>query len=200
MPRSSKAGAAATRDLIVERVVDDASIRGLEGITIGTLAGELGMSKAGLIGPFGNKQELQLAALRRARERFQSAVWEPASAATPGLARLEAIIESWLAYLDGDVFPGGCFLTQAATEFDGRPGPVQDEIRSLNALWLGVLRGEAQTGIEAGEIDGGADPAQIAFELNSIAQGVNQAIQLDDDRAAIERGRAAMLRSLRRAG
>jgi AcrR family transcriptional regulator len=199
MPRNTRTGAAETKRTIVDRVVDDASINGLEGVTIGRLAGELGMSKAGFIGPFGNKEQLQLAALKRAGERFREAVWEPAADEPAGLERLAAIADAWLSYLDGDTFPGGCFLTQASAEFDARPGAVHDEVRRMNELWLGVLAGEAAKAIESGAIEKDADPAQIAFELNAIAQGVNQAIQLDGDRGAIERGRTAMERALRRA-
>jgi len=47
-----------------------ASVDGLEGATIGRLAGDLGMSKAGVIGHFGTKTELQLASLARAGDVF----------------------------------------------------------------------------------------------------------------------------------
>ena len=43
--------------------VDLASVEGLEGITIGRLAGELQMSKSGLIGRFGDKEAMQRAVL-----------------------------------------------------------------------------------------------------------------------------------------
>lgn len=197
MGRNSRIEAVATRELILDEVVADASLEGLDGVTIGRLASRLGMSKAGLIGPFGNKEQLQLAALERASEKFQTAVWKPAAGKTAGLDRLEAIIEAWLTYLAGETFPGGCFLTQAAAEFDGRPGPIHDRVRSFSELWLKVLEREAATAMEDGLIDADADPAQIAFELNGIAQGTNQAIQLNGDRKAIARGRVAMRRALR---
>ena len=174
--------------------VDRASIDGLEGITIGKLAGTLRMSKAGVIGQFGSKEELQLATLRAAADRYREHVWEPASSKPEGIARLRAIARSWMSYLEGDVFPGGCFLTAASTEFDGRPGPVRDEVCRTLALWHRVLEREAKLAIEAGDLEG--DPAQIAFEMNAIAMAVNQARQLRDDPAAARRGRAAMKRIL----
>jgi hypothetical protein len=44
------------------------------------------------------------------------------------------VCEAWIAYLEGDVLPGGDFFTAAASEFDGRPGPVRDAIRGLTEL------------------------------------------------------------------
>ena len=50
-----------TRAAILETAVNLATIEGLEGLTIGRLATELDMSKSGLFGHFGSKEELQLA-------------------------------------------------------------------------------------------------------------------------------------------
>ncbi len=56
-----------TRQHILERAIDVASLEGLEGLTIGRLADELEMSKSGLFAHFGSKEDLQLAAgVRRA--------------------------------------------------------------------------------------------------------------------------------------
>jgi len=196
-PRSSASAAAATRAGIVDATVAHAALEGLESVTIGRLAERLDMSKAGVIGPFGTKEQLQLAALESAIAIFRRAVWEPAADAEQGLARLEAIAEAWLSYLAHDVFPGGCFLTQAAAEFDGRTGPVRAAIEQTSRLWEKVLRREAEIAVQRGEIPQGTDPSQIAFELGAIAQGVNQARQLRGEPDAAERGRLAMRRVVR---
>lgn len=196
MPRSSRAVAERNRSAILDEAVDEASTQGLEGLTIGALADRLSMSKAGVIGPFGSKEKLQLAALDRAGERFAAAVWEPAADLPPGLPRLQAVLEAWLTYLGGSVFPGGCFITQAAAEFDGRSGPVREAVQRTGRLWDRVLERELATAVERGELPE-LDPAQVSFELGAIAQGVNQAIQLHADPKAIERGRRAMRRALR---
>jgi AcrR family transcriptional regulator len=153
------------------------------------------MSKAGVVGPFSSKERLQLEALERAATTFREEVWEPALAAPPGRGRLELVIDGWLAHLARPTFPGGCFLTQAAADFDARPGPVRDAIGAIDERWRGVLAGEVKTALRGGGL-AGIEPDQAAFELNAIAQGVNQAIQLHDDAGAVRRGRAAMRRAL----
>src|SRR4051794_4274997 len=85
MPRRSNAEAAQTRAAIVDRAVETASVEGLEGVTIGKLADDLGLSKAGVIGHFGTKVELQREALHRAQAIFTAEVWEPARDKPGGL-------------------------------------------------------------------------------------------------------------------
>ena len=195
-PRASASAAAETRSGIVEAAVNQASVEGLESVTIGRLAGRLEMSKAGVIGPFGSKENLQLATLDAAIGRFRRDVWEPVEDLEPGLTRLEAVCEAWLKHLTGKTFPGGCFLTQTAAEFDGREGPVRDKIADYSRLWEKVLAKEVRTAVADGELPGDTDPGQVAFELNALAQGTNQAIQLRGESDARKRGRRAMNRAI----
>ena len=159
---------------ILDRAVRVASTDGLEGLTIGRLAGDLGMSKAGVIGHFGSKEELQLQALAEATARWRREVWDPVADEEPGLPRLRAIAQRWSEFLGDCPFPGGCFLTAASFEFDDRPGPVRDQVRETLALWLRVLAADARRA-------GLPDPDQVAFELNAIAMGTNHAVRLQAD-------------------
>jgi AcrR family transcriptional regulator len=190
--RRSVADTALTHAAIVDRAVDLASLEGLEGLTIGRLAADVQMSKAGVLRHFGTKEELQLATLEAAFGVYAHEVWEPASGAAPGRARLLAIADAWLDYLSRDVFPGGCFVTAASCEFDDRPGRVRDALSAGYRRWLDLLADEARTAVRAGELPRDTDPRDVAFGLNAIAMGVNQARHLFGDAAAVERGRRAM--------
>src|SRR3954471_24028492 len=88
----------ATRRAILRRAADIASVDGLDGLSIGRLATELGMSKSGLFAHFGSKEELQLATIAAAREIFTREVVAPARAAERGLPRLQALIDAKLRY------------------------------------------------------------------------------------------------------
>jgi AcrR family transcriptional regulator len=195
-PRRSAAEAAGTRTAIVERALELGSLEGLEGLTIGRLADDVGMSKSGLIRHFGSKEGLQLAALGAAIDLFQREIWDPVADEQPGLVRLRAICAAWISYLERDLLPGGCFLTAAATEFDGREGAVRDATRKAWARWMRTLAAEARTAVEAGELPAGTDPEQVAFELNAIVMGLNNARQLHGDRTAAARARRAIERVL----
>ena len=195
-PRRSAAEAQGTREAIVEHAIDVASLEGLEGLTIGRLAADMHMSKAGVVGGFGSKEALQLATLEGAIAVWRREVWDRVADIEPGLPRLRAVCEAWATYLQGDVFPGGCFLTAASFEFDGRSGPVRDAIESAMDLWLRVLAREARTAVEQGDLPERTDPDQVAFELNALAVGANQARQLHGAGDVKERTLAAMERVL----
>ncbi|MEV0231048.1 TetR/AcrR family transcriptional regulator [Nonomuraea sp. NPDC050786] len=188
-PRKSVAEALSTRAAILDRSVAIASAEGLEGLTIGRLAGELGMSKAGVLGHFGSKEALQLAVLGRAGEVFRAEVWEPAIPAAPGLARLRVLCEAWISYLEREVFPGGCFFVAAAHEFDGRLGTVRDAVESLFDAWRGRLRKETRRAVDAGELPEETDVDQLVFELLGAAMALNHAVQLHRDPRAPELAR-----------
>lgn len=196
MPRRSKEDAARTRAAIVDRAVQTASIEGLEGVTIGRLADDLGMSKAGVIGHFGDKTTLQRAALHEARRIFTAEVWERAENEPQGLPRLRAICNAWIEHITHSPFRGGCFMCTVATEFDAREGELHDDVRENWQLWLKVLAREARLARDQGDLPSDADPSLIAFELNAIAMGLNQALQLFGDRRAPARAKAAVERVL----
>lgn len=198
MPRRSAADVADSRTATVTAAVDLASVSGLDGITIGRLAGELGMSKSGLIGRFGDKEALQRDVLEAAVERFTQAVWTPAVAAAPGIDRLEAIVDAWIAHLRDGVFPGGCFVTTASVEYDARPGPLHDDVAAVVRRWLGVLEAEAERARADGDLPAGRDPADVALELHSLASGGGVAARLLGEPAALERVHGAMRRAIGR--
>lgn len=196
MARSTAAEAQKTREAIVARAVDVASVEGLEGVTIGRLASDLGMSKAGVIGQFGTKADLQVAALDAASQVFIGDVWDPAADKEPGLPRLLAICDAWVDHIRRSPFAGGCFWTAASAEFDGRGGPAHEAVQRRMRSWRKVLRREIVAAIEAGQLSSELDPDQTVFELEAIPMGLNQAVQLFGDKQAPARARKAMRRVL----
>ncbi|MEV1006166.1 TetR/AcrR family transcriptional regulator [Streptomyces sp. NPDC049881] len=195
-PRRSAAEAARTRDRIIDRSVDLASLEGLEGLTIGRLAADLGLSKSGLLGHFGTKEALQIAALRRAAAVFNTEVWEPAAPAAPGLPRLRAVCAAWISYLEREVFPGGCLFVSATFEYDGRGGPVHTLLKRQFRAWGERLTAEIRAAVRDGGLPQGTDAAQLVFELYGVMMSLNHTIQLNGDKAAAARARRAVSRLL----
>jgi len=174
-----------TREAILDRAVDLASTEGLEGLTIGRLAADLGLSKSGLFGHFGSKEELQLASIEKASARFVREVIEPTLSEAEGAPRLRALGASYLDYLERGVFAGGCFFAAASIEFDDRPGPVGDRVRDAVGAWMAYLEGQARAA-------GADDPKLLAFEFHALAQGANSAFRLFGDPRAFPRARKAI--------
>jgi AcrR family transcriptional regulator len=176
---------AQTRAAILDRAVDLASVEGLEGLTIGRLAGELRMSKSGLFAHFGSKQDLQLATVEAAVARFRAAVIEPALSAPDGAPRLRAMAERYLDHLD--LYSGGCFWGATSAEYDDRPGPVRDAIAANLDAWMAELVRQARiAGIE--------DPERYGFELYAVVMGANGRYRISGDRRVFDHARAALRR------
>ena len=186
-----------TREAILARAVDIASVQGLEGITVGALAEELLMSKSGLFAHFGSKEELQLATVEKARLMFIEQVTRPALTARKGMPRLWKIIDLWLALVERNVFKGGCFFSAASFEFDSRRGVVRDRIAAIMHEWIGVITRAVYEAQKAGHLDPKVDPTRLAFEVHAIALGGHWAYQLLDDRQAYSRARTTLLEKLR---
>jgi len=161
----------------------------LEGLTIGRLAAELRMSKSGLFAHFGSKQELQLATVATAAERFSAAVIEPALRAPDGAPRLRAMAAAYLDHLESNDYSGGCFWAATSAEYDDRPGPVRDAIAAALDAWLGEL--ERQAGIA-----GSPDPGRFAFELYSVVMGANSRFRMGGDPVVFAYARDAIERLL----
>jgi AcrR family transcriptional regulator len=188
-----------SREAILAEAVQLASTEGLEGLTINRLASRVEMSKSGLFAHFGSKQELQLAAIERAHLIFTAEVVVPAVDAPPGLAQLRALLEAWLSYFERGVFAGGCFFIAASSEFDDRGGPVRDAVDAAMADWVAFLERLCADAIAAGEVPG-ADPAQLAFELNAIGIATNWELRLRHNDEALTRAGAAFKRVLSTGG
>ena len=182
-----------TRDSILQTAVQLATVEGIDGITIGRLASELGMSKSGLFAHFGSKEELQLATIDAAREIFVDTIIAPAREAERGLPRLEALMDNWLEYMRREVFKGGCFFDAVRGEYNSRPpGPVRDAVWADFASWSEILANRVKAAQAAGHLDPEADPEQVAYELDALGGAANVRFQLDRDEAWFDRARASI--------
>jgi AcrR family transcriptional regulator len=199
MARTTTKGAR-TREDILRAAADIASVDGLDGLSIGRLATELGMSKSGLFAHFGSKEALQLATIEEARQRYVQEVITPALAARSGVTRLNALCEAFLSYLKRAVFPGGCFFASAMAEFDAKqPGPARDLITYCQEQWMATLEHAAQDARDKGELLPVTDPRQLAFEIEGALLTANWYFHLFDDGSYLDRARRAIRSQLQNA-
>lgn len=187
-----------TRDTILNSAVTLASRVGLEGLSIGALAGALKMSKSGLFAHFGSREELQLATLDAAQQRFRDRVFRPALACPRGLPRLRALFDGWLAWLHDSGYPGGCVMLSAVAEFDDRPGPIKDRLAADFRELRGALVKSIRLAINEGHLRPDTDPRQFAFELFGIVLAASHDWRLHADPRAQASARLAFAHLLQR--
>jgi AcrR family transcriptional regulator len=181
-----------TRRTILQTAAALATSEGLEPLSIGRLADATGMSKSGLFAHFGSKEELQVATAEHAASVFVEHVIAPARAAPVGVARVWALCDHKLGYMERQVFPGGCFFAAVSAEFNHRPGPVRDRIRELLGNWLSYLEHAVEQAQDAGELDPDLSAREIAFQLDAFPTAANAQFQLFGDRAVFASARRAL--------
>ncbi|RNF85344.1 TetR/AcrR family transcriptional regulator [Montanilutibacter psychrotolerans] len=183
---------AATREAIIDRAYAMACSSGLEGLSIGTLAQAVGMSKSGVFAHFGSREDLQLAVLDSAADRFLAYVFTPAMKAPRGLARLATMVDDWFDWSRHT--NGGCLLLAAVSEYDDRPGPLRDRVVKQQADWRKQIAHAVQLAIDTGEVDPACEPQQMSFEIYSLALGVHHDAGLSGHPQALARGQRAYRR------
>lgn len=170
-----------TRQLILKRTVDIASVEGLEGLSLGRLASELKLSKSGVFALFGSKEDLQLATVRAAIKVYLEHVVQPARDLPPGVERLWRVCSGWLTYSRERVFPGGCFFYSVSAEYDAREGKVHDTLAAARSNWFAYLEQNVRDAQEAGEITAEADVSQLVFEIVALLEMANAESVLHDE-------------------
>jgi AcrR family transcriptional regulator len=185
-----------TRGAILERALSLASQLGLEGLSIGRLAGDLDLSKSGLFAHFDSKERLQVQTLEHAAERFTEVVVRPALAAPRGEPRVRALFERWLRWPRVVPQAGGCIFVAAAVELDDRPGAARDRLVQLQRTWRETIAATVRSAKAEHHFQESVDPEQFAFEIQGIMLAYHQAARLLRDAGAGARARQAFERLL----
>jgi AcrR family transcriptional regulator len=178
-----------TREQIIDRALAIAAEVGLEGVTLGTLASELQLSKSGLFAHFRSKEALQLQVLQAATERFVASVMKPAFERPRGEPRVRALFDTYIAWIRGSASRGGCFFIALGHEYDDRPGPVRDAVVRTQREWVGVLAKAARLAVEEGHFRADLDADVFAQEMLGVAMAFQHAFKLLEDPKAEKKAR-----------
>jgi AcrR family transcriptional regulator len=185
----------ASRRLVLHAAMNQASVSGLDSISIGGVAEAAGLSKGGVATLFGSRERLQLATVEAAKAVFLATVIEPARPAQ-GIGRLRRVVDAWIAYSRDRTFEGGCFFASVGAEWAGRPGPVRDAIVTAGLEWTSFLVRAMERATQDGDLPAGFDAAQAAFEITALLDGANMMSLLHGSAAPYDRARTAIRRLL----
>ena len=190
--RRRRADGERSRRTILDASTRLATVEGIDGLSIGGLAGAIGMSKSGLYAHFGSKEELQLATIAAAREVFDADVIEPALQSDEGLPRVEALCDRFLSHVERGVFPGGCFFASVAAELASRPSVVRDQIAAFQSDWVELMASGLRTAQRQGELKRDENIEQLTFEISAMLAQANAAFLFNGDRKTFELARRAI--------
>ncbi len=182
-----------TRAAILEAALELSARQGLEGLTIGTLAERMQMSKSGVFAHFGSREDLQISVLKEYERRFVDEVLVPSLRERRGVARLEAIFAHWLELTTIEA-ARGCLWISGAAEYDDRPGAVRDELVAMVRSWHRELARALQQGVDSGELQPDTDISEMIFDLYGIILVLHHDARLLGNQSAPERAKRAFER------
>ncbi|WP_429497747.1 TetR/AcrR family transcriptional regulator [Robbsia andropogonis] len=164
-----------TRSKILDAALQMASREGLEGLTIGSLAERMSMSKSGVFAHFGSREDLQVAVVEEYHRRFEQDVFFPSLAAPRGLPRLRAMVFSWVDKRIKEEIATGCILISGPVEYDDRAAdsPVRQHLEYSVISWRKALETAILQAQEEGHLRRDVDPQMMLFELYSLTLGVH---------------------------
>jgi AcrR family transcriptional regulator len=191
-PATHPSKGAATRDLVVTAALQLAETGGLEGLSIGNVAERVGMSKSGVFAHFGSREDLQLAVLKAATDKFSAAVFQPAIKLKRGLPRLRAVLENMIGFYQS--LGQGCVILSASHEFDDQPGPIRDAVLAYLRQLRSELVRAARYAVDAGELDPALDAEQFGFECFGIFLAAHHDLRTLRDADSAARARRAFMR------
>jgi AcrR family transcriptional regulator len=169
-----------SRAVILKRAMEMAAVLGLEGVTIGQLAADLGVSKGNITALFRTKEILQIATLEAAMNAFDDNMLEAALACPTPLERLQALCEGWFDVAERRPFPGGPILFPASFEYRARTGSLRERIATHRKLWCGLIARCVVEARKAGQLPGHVSARQLTFELTALQAASIVAAEFDE--------------------
>lgn len=180
-----------TRQAILARAFELATVDGLAALSIGRLAEASGLSKSGLFAHFGSKEALEVAVVEEAARQFVQAVMVPALRFPRGEPRIRAMFERWITWGQR---PGGCFFVGASAELDDRPGPPRDALARASRDWIDAIATAARIAVTEGHFRPDLDPEQFAFESYALMVGFHTFFRFLRDPSSLARAQQAFER------
>ncbi|HEY5924450.1 MAG TPA: TetR/AcrR family transcriptional regulator [Kofleriaceae bacterium] len=182
-----------TRQAILARAFELATINGISGLSIGRLAEETGLSKSGLFAHFGSKEALEVAVVEEASRQFVQDVMVPALRHPRGEPRLRALFDNWIRWGQR---PGGCFFVGASTELDERPGPPRDALVRAIKDWVDELAKAVRIAVSERHFRSDVNPEQVAFEIYGMMLGMHTFHRFLREPTTLDRAKQAFERLL----
>ena len=188
-----------TKAAIVEAALGQVAHIGLEGLSIGTLADLMNMSKSGVFAHFGSREELQISVIRAYHAHFEEEVFYPALKQPKGLPRLQELFQNWMRRTSHEI-DSGCLYISGAVEFDDRPGLVRNALADSVKTWLSAMHRTVVQAKEAGHLRSDADEQQIAFEIHGLILALHYEARFLKTPGSIERANKGFVNIVTRYG
>src|SRR5215218_9602666 len=186
-----------TRRRIVERSAPMFNTKGYSGTSVGDVAREAELEKAGIYNHFSGKEDLALAAFDFStgimRRRYKVALEGKEGA----LERLLAFAGVLSGLIDDPPVAGGCPVLNTAVEADDANPALKERAAEAATDWLRLVGSVVKQGVASGELRTDADPREVASVVVATLEGALMLGKLLDDPEHLRRAEKLVARYLR---
>ena len=130
-----------TRQNIIENSLQLFSVKGYYNTSINDILDATGLTKGGLYGHFGSKEDIWYSVYEEAVSIWKGIVFKGIRHDADPLKRIETFIENDMReYLGADVFEGGCFFVNMLVELSGQSASMSKQILRGFVRLAGLLQ------------------------------------------------------------
>ncbi|MEL6912364.1 MAG: TetR/AcrR family transcriptional regulator [Cyanobacteria bacterium J06629_2] len=183
------------------RIVHQAAVvfnqQGYAGTSIGDIMQVTGLKKGGIYNHFKSKDELALAAFDHAVSLVSQKIWNAVKTKRNAIDRLNALVSTYLTYIDNPPIAGGCPILNTAIETDDTDSPLRDRALAAIDAWRGLIVRIIERGIKKGEVQTTVEPDAIATIIICNIEGAMMMSKLDRNPVHLRRAVSHLQQYLR---
>lgn len=168
-----------TKARIVHQAAELFNLKGYAGSSIADIMQATGLKKGGIYNHFKSKDELAIAAFDYSVSLLNQRVWSAVKTKRNAIERLEAMILSYLSYIDDPPVVGGCPILNTAIETDDTDSPLRDRALAAVNSWRGLIVRIIEKGIKKGEVRSTVEPGTVATIVICNIEGAMMMSKLD---------------------
>jgi TetR/AcrR family transcriptional regulator, transcriptional repressor for nem operon len=176
-----------TKARIVQQAAAVFNQKGYAGSSIADIMQATGLKKGGIYNHFQSKDELAVAAFDYAVSLMSQEVWSAVKTRRNAIARLQALVSSYLVYIEAPPIVGGCPILNTAIEADDTDSPLRDRAIAAINNWRNLIVRIINQGIKKGEIPITIEPDTIATIIICNIEGAIMMSQLEKNPVHLER-------------
>jgi TetR/AcrR family transcriptional regulator, transcriptional repressor for nem operon len=176
-----------TKARIVQQAAAVFNQKGYAGSSIADIMQATGLKKGGIYNHFQSKDELAVAAFDYAVSLMSQQVWSAVKTKRNAIARLQALVSSYLVYIETPPVVGGCPILNTAIEADDTDSPLRDRAIAAINNWRNLIVRIINKGIKKGEIPATIEPDTVATIIICNIEGAIMMSQLEKNPVHLER-------------
>ena len=176
-----------TKARIIRQAATVFNQQGYAGTSMADIMQATGLKKGGIYNHFKSKDELALAAFDYAESLMVQRIWSVVKTERNAIARLDALVSSYLPYIDDPPIAGGCPILNTAIETDDTDSPLRDRALAAINAWRSLIIRIVQRGVKKGEIEATVEPDEIATIIICNIEGAIMISKLTNNPVHLKR-------------